>query len=467
VSASDHREYHSEQMSTPSPYWHFESTLPEFRWPPIPPAGADLVLAMLYQFEKTERLDADERSALTHRQLDVVLRHAYASCPWYRERWEGVYDPLVPSSPESFRRLPLLTRADLRERYADLASRLPPATHGRVVETTTSGSSGSPVKVKKTEMGGVFWRTHTLRDYAWHGRDLSARIAVIRHAIEKREAGNWGPATGGVLKTGPCAMLPSTVDIGEQLDWLQGQSPAYLLTYPSIAAELAIRSIRRGLRLPALREVATLSESISPDIRDVVRRAWGVGVVDMYSAEEVGYIALQCPSSEHYHVMSESVFVEVLDDKGVPCAPGEVGRVVVTSLDNFAMPLVRYDIGDFAEVGSPCPCGRTLPVLTKIAGRVRNAIVTRDEKRWFPMFGLRNQAETAKILQYQIVQTSFDRVEARLVLDSPLTPDEERRILERVHGRLPPGLDVSLVPVESIGRGPGGKFEEVRRVFEA
>ena len=78
----------------------------------------------------------------------------------------------------------------------------------------------------------------------------------------------------------------------------------------------------------------------------------------MYSSQEVGYIALQCPENESYHIQAENVLVEILDDDGLPCEPGEVGRVVVTALHNLATPLLRYDIGDYAEVGSPCSCGR-------------------------------------------------------------------------------------------------------------
>jgi phenylacetate-coenzyme A ligase PaaK-like adenylate-forming protein len=98
-------------------------------------------------------------------------------------------------------------------------------------------------------------------------------------------------------------------------------------------------------------------------------RDWDVPLTDLYAADEAGCIALQCPDHEHYHVQSESVLVEVLDVEGRACAPGAVGRVVVTTLQNFAMPLVRYDIGDVAEAGDPCPCGRGLPVLRRIARR--------------------------------------------------------------------------------------------------
>jgi phenylacetate-CoA ligase len=132
----------------------------------------------------------------------------------------------------------------------------------------------------------------------------------------------------------------------------------------------------RGIRFPRLREVRTSGEPVGATTRQLCRDAWNVPVTDVYAAAEAGCIALQCPGSEHYHVQSESVLVEVLDGWNRACAPGTVGRVVVTTLQNFAMPLVRYDIGDLAEVGAPCPCGRGLPVLTRIAGRVRDTPVS-------------------------------------------------------------------------------------------
>ena len=95
----------------------------------------------------------------------------------------------------------------------------------------------------------------------------------------------------------------------------------------------------------------------------------------MYSAAEAGYLALQCPQQEHYHIQSESALVEVLDEAGNPCRPGETGTMVVTPLHNFAMPLIRYAIGDIAEVGAPCACGRGLPVLARLLGRVRQMLV--------------------------------------------------------------------------------------------
>jgi phenylacetate-CoA ligase len=241
---------------------------------------------------------------------------------------------------------------------------------------------------------------------------------------------------------------------------LEEERPEYLLVYPSNAAELARAALLKNVRLGSLREVRTMGEALSADTRALCREAWGAPVVDMYSAEEVGYIALQCPEHQHYHVQSESLLVEVLDDDGNACRPGETGRVVVTDLHNFAMPLVRYEIGDYAEVGTPCPCGRGLPVLARISGRVRNMLVTADGRRYFPHFGTRSMPGLEVLRQHQFVQKSLQLVEGRLVSSRPLTTAEEEALRRHVLSRLPAGFEVRFSYCERIARSPTGKFED-------
>ena len=255
-------------------------------------------------------------------------------------------------------------------------------------------------------------------------------------------------------------MLPIGTDVDAQLQWLEQQDPAYLLTYPSNAAELARTSLARGVRLPGLLEVRTFGELLTAQVRESCRTAWGVGVTDGYSANEVGYLALQCPAHEHYHVQSEGVLIEVIDEQGGRCAPGQVGRVVVTVLHNFAMPLIRYEIGDYAEVGQPCPCGRGLPVLRRIVGRVRNMLVTADGKRYWPPLKIGSLADLAPLLQVQLVQKAYDLLEWRLVTAAPLSADQEARLSERTLSRVPPGFRIVFSYHDRIARGAGGKYED-------
>jgi len=127
-----------------------------------------------------------------------------------------------------------------------------------------------------------------------------------------------------------------------------------------------------------------------------------------------GIIALQCPVSGLYHAQSESLLVEVLNDEGQPCKPGEVGRIVITDLHNFATPLIRYEIRDYAEVGPPCPCGRGLQTFSRIMGRRRNMVVFPNGERHWPLVGAYRFREVADIKQYQVIQHALDDIEVML-----------------------------------------------------
>ncbi len=443
--------------------WEFLTGLPESVWPAIPGRGADLVLALMFQLQYSERLAPAELARRQQAQLDLLLRHAWDSVPFYREYWRETSGGQAPSGA-TLHRLPSIARSHLQQRFTDFHSRALPASHGAVSESRTSGSTGAPVRVLKTELDHLFWRALTLRDHIWHKRDLSGKLAVIRHAVDRQAADNWGTATAGLVRTGPAVSLHVRTEISEQLDWLRAERPKYLLTYPSSAAELALAARRRGVRLEGLAEIRTLGELLPPETREVVQEVFGVPVKDVYSSDEAGYMALECPVTGRYHVQSENIVLEVVRENGAPCAPGEVGRVLVTGLHSYAMPLVRYEIGDYAEMGEAgevCACGRSLPTLNRIIGRARNALRTADGGRFFPAFGLRGQRETAKILQFQMVQKRFDLLEARLVVVAPLDAAEEAVLRKLILGRVPPGFSLVFSYPERLERGPGGKFEEM------
>ncbi len=181
-------------------------------------------------------------------------------------------------------------------------------------------------------------------------------------------------------------------------------------------------------------------------------------VQDVYSCEELGFLALQCPQHEHYHVQSESVLVEVLDEQGNPCAPGQIGRVVLTSLHNFAMPLIRYAIGDYAEVGAACPCGRGLPVLTRILGRRRNRVALPDGRATWPNIG-ELWAAIPDVEQIQLVQLGADEVEVRFARQQALSPLEEQAVSGRIHQALGHPFRLTFAGQKAIPRQPNGKYE--------
>ena len=169
------------------------------------------------------------------------------------------------------------------------------------------------------------------------------------------------------------------------------------------------------------------------------------------------------PDHEHYHVQSEGVFVEVVDDRGRPCAPGEVGRVLVTPLHNLAMPLIRYDIGDAVELGPPCPCGRGLPVLRRILGRTQNMLVLPSGERRWPLLSSDDieamLAIAPLIRSYQFVQKGSDLIEMRLAAP-PLTAEQEDKLAGWIESKFSHPFQVRFTYFGELPRTAAGKFED-------
>ncbi|MFB9241048.1 phenylacetate--CoA ligase family protein [Massilia antarctica] len=454
-------------MSNDLPAWRLKSSLSGIEWPAVPDVRGSLVYSLFRQMESEQWLAPREIAARQSVQLEQVVRHAALTVPWYREHWPpGLLARLSEGGAlcaDAFAGLPCLSRRDLQAQFAQLQSSAVPSEHGPLSDGSSSGSTGTPVRFRKTYLNQLIWEAQTLRDHAWHQRDLQQTLCIIRRG-EADQADNWGMATR-MFHTGPAYLCPVEVDVQAQLAWLVERAPGYLLTYPSLALQLASLARQQGVRLPRLREVRTFGEPLDAQVRQACHEAWGVPVNDTYSSEEFGYLAIRCPHSGHYHVQSENVLLEVLDDDDKACAPGVCGRVVVTGLLNFAMPLIRYELGDMAEAGPPCPCGRGLPVLTRILGRTRNMLVTADAKRYWPTFGFRDSAAGVasggpRIVQRQVVQTALDHVQIRYVSAGALSPAEESQLTAQVARRLPPGVGVSAQRVADIARSANGKFEE-------
>ncbi len=180
----------------------------------------------------------------------------------------------------------------------------------------------------------------------------------------------------------------------------------------------------------------------------------------MYTTQEAGYLALQCPEHPHYHVQSENVILEILDENGRPCAAGESGRVVITDLHNFATPVIRYDIGDFAEAGASCDCGRGLPVIAKIIGRQRNMIILPDGSSRWPLTGYEEFNKIAPVRQFQMVQKTRQDVEVKLVVGRALSTPEEERLKHLINSKLGYAFALEFSYHDNIARSAGGKFED-------
>lgn len=423
---------------------------------------------LLAQLERSQWQHTPALQAMQMARFDALARHAWRYSPFYRLRFEQMgWDGRQQWSWERYTHLPLLARSELMLQLEHLQCHALPPEHGHTHRVQTSGSTGQTVTVLRTDATQRYWLALTMRDHLWQRRNLSATLAIIKATtptlddpVQAARRG-WGPPASLLEKTGPSFSQPISMPVAQQAQWLTRIAPGYLLTYPTNLAALLDLHERGEIRLPAtLREVRTIGETLHPGLRERCA-ALGLAVVDLYSSQEAGIIALQCPQSGLYHTQDENLIVEVLDDTGHPCQPGEIGRVVITDLSNYATPLIRYEIRDYAEAGPPCPCGRGLSTLTRILGRRRNMVTRPDGSKHWPLVGAHHYREIADIRQYQVVQHSLTEVEVRLVTPQPISSTQEAQLARLVHAAIGHAFPLRFTYfADELPDTRGGKFEE-------
>jgi phenylacetate-CoA ligase len=218
----------------------------------------------------------------------------------------------------------------------------------------------------------------------------------------------------------------------------------------------------REIGIEDLRPKAIIASSMMllPHERAVIENVFGVKVFDMYGCEEVGLIASECERHEGLHMNIDQLAIEVLRDDGAQAGPGEPGLVVVTDLENPAMPLIRYRMEDFAEPADrPCSCGRGLPLIRKISGRVADFLRRKDGSQVAGVSLIENSlTRIPGIEQMQIVQEDLGRMRLRVVPGASFTPQRRQELVDYFVATFP-GSGVELEELSEIRPEPNGKYQ--------
>jgi len=431
-------------------------------WPNFPRGRDVQAMALQVEFAMVERWPFEKIQHYQLAQAQALINHAHKTVPYYKDILAPFAGkPLGQLTMAEFRKIPLLNRTLIQDHKDALVTTSLPASHGRMFDVRTSGSTGRPMEVKGTAVTGTMYMAQSVRGHIWHQRDLTLKNVTIRALNGDKEIEyNRGWSAGSV---GLNVMLDKKIPSAKILDILVKEDPDYLQCYPSTLRDLLRLSIERKVKLNKLREVRTLSEILEPDLVIQVKKHWGIRVVNNYSAMEINVIALECPDEpKNMHIMAESVLLEVLDDDGNACQPGEIGRCVVTTLSNYATPLIRYEYGDYAEVGPACSCGRGLPALTKIIGRKHNLMVLANGDKFSPTIPPSDALFELPLRQYQLVQTSLEEVEIRVVTDRKLTVEEEGRLIKIYKEEEKYPFNFTVKYMEGIPSMASGKYDLFR-----
>lgn len=361
---------------------------------------------------------------------ETIARWAWAEHPFYRKH---VRDPSQV--------FPVLTRAMVQ---ADNDLLL----NGHPETERTAGSTSTPVRVSWSPERAQLEKVDAARMVGWIGEPLP----VLR--IVSTQVHAPGERTFDVSRP-----------VEEQVEFIRRRHAAdgscSVVTYPTNLELLCRHIIDHGLDFSFVRRVTCLSEVFEPEHDRLIRAAFPNAYANVtYSSVEVGLIAARCPHRpDNYHVMADKLGVEILDEDGKPCRPGELGRVVITDFHNRWSTLIRYAQGDLAAPVR-CDCGRIpLPAITNIVGKVQGVFRTREGRRIIFTFFSPTFRDSPEIGQYQVIQESFDRFTVRCVPrpGADLAPFKAR-IRAKFEAEFGSDIGIAYETMERIPREPGGKF---------
>lgn len=354
--------------------------------------------------------------------------------------------------------LPVVTRAQLMaEPMRFQATDRPPGSFAKA----TGGSTGRPLRFWLDPASDQWRLAMSRRGYAWAGCRPGVRQVYLW-------AGDFAPPQPlARLKRGlhrglmgqiyiDCFdMTPAKQDMA--LKTISRFRPRCLVAFTSAALTLARHAQSRAWRPPAsLGSIIVGAEALAPADRQTLEAAFGCPVFETYGSREFMLMASECQMHQGLHVSLENLYIEILAD-GRPAAPGQVGQVVVTDLHNRAQPFIRYQNGDLASwAAGDCPCGRTLPRLAGVEGRILDQLTCPDGRRLSGTIFPHLLKDFAAIESFQAQQDRADHLILRLVLRAPLGEDERGQIVGVVGGALP-GVQVEIQVVERIPPTPSGK----------
>lgn len=320
-------------------------------------------------------------------QIEQLLRHAKTQVPFYENRLDAVFARDGSIDWDKWTELPIVKRSDLIDHRDAMQAKLLPRGHGPVGTIQSSGSTGHPVTTTLTKLTKISSDAARWRANVWAGLDFS-QVMCLRNGVETDvvppygvEEGFWGPSWDPAARRGRIFRMTRKWSSADQLDFvIRTGAPYVAIGSTKVGRILGLEALQRGLR-PAVSHILVNGEPVDSEDRDVCRRAFGAEIVDLYSSKEGAHMAHPCPVGHGYHVCAERVLIEIVDAVGRPVPPGVSGRVVITPFYNTAQPLIRYDQGDMATFGPPCDCGRNLPVLHSLDGRVVHMFRHPDGRR--------------------------------------------------------------------------------------
>lgn len=418
--------------------------------------------------QKTQWLPCEQIERLQTKSLRVLLKHAYETVPYYRKIFrERGLKPSDMKSVDDLAKLPILTKADIRKNFRDLVS--PSFPRNKLIPYKTGGT-GNPIQFYVTKEQLSWEVAAEYRAYGWANYRLGDRCFMFWGSpIDKSK---YQSVIGHLTKTLERISFADTYFISDEVlsrfAYLLGRfNPEIIRGYATSVYMVAKYLLEKGIDYVRPKAVITSAETLFDSNRKVIEEAFGCSVFDHYGSREIGALATECEEHSGYHISAENVVFEFVRE-GEHVAAGEKSMILVTSLRNFGMPFIRYEIGD---VGIPsneeCNCGRGLPLISSIEGRMADFMAVYDKRKGCvvpvgPVYPLVELASMHVPLEsYRVIQEELNRVVIKAVKGRGYSQKHTDFLVEYMHKFLGDNVMVEVEFMDYIPPLPSGKRSQV------
>jgi phenylacetate-CoA ligase len=416
-------------------------------------------LRTLRRLQKTQWQPLAAVMADQSKNLQLLVQHASDTSPFYSERFaQAGIDPNKVRTIADLAKLPLLSKDDIRNHHADIFSTN--YSPEELVSAKTGGSTGVALQVFCDQQGIELRAGAALLADEWSGWKLGEPIAAV-----------WGnPPVPITLKNKLRCLLKDRIiyldtmriddaAIDAFLVGWQTMRPGMLYGHAHSIFILCEALQQRGVKLKPTGVVATSMMLIETE-RVVIEDVCGIKVTNRYGCEEVSLIACECEQHQGLHLNSAHNIVEFLREDGTPCDYGEDGRLVITELVNYGMPMIRYEVGDWGIPSDRvCSCGRGLPLMESVTGRTADFLVATDGSRVAGISIIENSlTKISGIRQMQIVQDKAHHLTVNVVMGQDYSEATAEDLVMSLKQMLGAEMQVDLNRVETIPQEKSGKY---------
>lgn len=411
--------------------------------------------------QKYQWLDKNNLIELQNQKLREIIKYSYENVPYYRELFDSIrLKPSDIQTVEDLVKIPILEKDVVRKRWRELLSKVYPKS--KAVIYHTSGTTGKPITVYISK--NCYEREYAFRwmHYSWGGIKLGGKFATFAgHPVvpirqNKPPFWRYNLAENQLIFS---SQHISKDTLPYYIQALQNFQPDMIHGYPSSIYLIARYMVENKITNIRPKAIFTASETLLNFQREVIEKAFGCKVFNWYGNTEMVAHATECEKGNMHIQLLHSV-MEIVDEEGYPVKEGESGIIVGTSLENWAMPLIRYKVGDVAIPKSgKCACGREYPLVENIVGRIEDYIIT-PEGRYVGRLDHVFKSEL-HVVEAQIIQEKSDRLRILIVKDEGYTDEDTKKIIMGLQERLGYSIKFEFEFVSKIPRESSGKFRFV------